>query len=137
MHNHQQITINTLFMREQTRDYGRLEHILTAIDYCIQFSEGKTLDDLNERDPLYFALVKNEEIIGEASYMLTQEFKDSHPATNWKQIIAMRNVLVHGYFDISKGHVWSVLQNDLPPLRKQVVEYLKEFEATEGLSTGN
>ncbi len=114
-------------MREELRDPGRLEHILTAIDYCLEFSEGKTEDDLSEHDPLYYALAKNIEIIGEASYMLTPEFKSAHPRTAWKHIIAMRHVLVHGYFEISKGRLWSVIQNDLQPLRAQITEYLKEF----------
>ena len=114
-------------MREELRDPGRLEHILTAIDYCLEFSEGKTEDDLSEHDPLYYALAKNIEIIGEASYMLTPEFKSAHPRTVWKHIIAMSHVLVHGYFEISKGRLWSVIQNDLQPLRAQITEYLKEF----------
>ena len=49
----------------------------------------------------------------------------------------MRHVLVHGYYEITKEDLWNVVQNDLQPLRAQVVEYLKEFEATEGRSEGN
>lgn len=127
-----QTKTNILYMRELARDPGRLEHILAAIDYCLKYTQGKTSDDIVDKDPLFYALVKNEEIIGEAAYMLSREFKDTHPKTDWRKIIAMRNVLVHGYFEISKGHIWSVIQNDLPPLRKQVVEYLKEFETTAG-----
>lgn len=81
---------------------------------------------------LYYALVKNIEIIGEASYMLTIDFKDKHPQTDWRTIISMRHVLVHDYYMISKTRLWNVIQNDLQPLRTQVVEYLKEFETTAG-----
>jgi len=118
-------------MREELRDPGRLEHILTAIGYCLEFSKGKTLDDLSEHEPLYYALAKNIENIGEASYMLTPEFKAVHPQTEWKHIIAMRHVLVHGYFEISKARLWSVVQNDLPPLKEQVEGYLKEVGASQ------
>ena len=123
-------------MREPIRDPQRLEHILNAIDCCFHFSDGKTLDDLDEKSILYYALVKNIEIVGEASYMLSLDFKYSHPKTDWRSITAMRHVLVHDYYMISKRRVWSVIQNDLPPLREQVVGYLKEFEATTGQPTG-
>lgn len=124
-------------MKEALRDQGRLEHILRAIDYALCISEGKDINTLSELDPVYFALVKNVEIIGEASYMITDDFKEKHLDTPWKKIVGMRHVLVHGYYEITKEDLWNVVQNDLPPLRKQVVEYLKEYEATEGLSEGN
>ncbi len=120
-------------MREPVRDPQRLEHIIKAIDCCFRFADGKTPEELDEKSMLYYALVKNIEIVGEASYMLSLNFKDAHPNTDWRTITAMRHVLVHDYYMISKRRVWSVIQNDLPPLRKQVVEYLKEFETTEGL----
>lgn len=119
-------------MREELRNPGRLEHIMTAINHCLEFTNGKCIDDLNEQTPLYFAVAKNIEIIGEASYMLTPAFKDSHPNTNWQRIISMRHILVHGYFDISKERVWAVIQNDLLPLKEQVTAYLKEFGETAG-----
>ena len=124
-------------MREPIRDPQRLEHIIKAIDCCFRFADGNTLEELDEKSMLYYALVKNIEIVGEASYMLSLDFKNAHPKTDWRSITAMRHVLVHDYYMISKRRVWSVVQNDLPPLRKQVVEYLKEFEATEGRSEGN
>ena len=113
-------------MREELKDPGRLEHILTAIDYVIEFSSGKTINDLSEHEPLFYALVKNIETIGEASYMLSMSFKESHPETDWRKIINMRHILVHGYFDISKERLWDVIQNDIRPLRKQIVRYLEE-----------
>ena len=69
--------------------------------------------------------------------MLTSDFKERHSATPWKRIVGLRHVFVHEYYQIMPKELMNVVQNDLPPLRKQVVEYLKEFEATEGLSEGN
>ena len=73
-------------------------------------------------------MVKNVEIIGEAAYMLSQEFKDSHPQTPWKIIIGMRHILVHGYFEVEPDEVWNVIDKDLKPLQAQLESYLKEFE---------
>lgn len=75
---------------------------------------------------LYFAVVKNMENIGEAAYMLTPDFKDSHPDTPWQDIINMRHILVHGYYQVDSKEVWSSIKNDLPVLETQIKKYLKE-----------
>lgn len=116
-------------MREQVRDKGRLEHILEAIERVFQFTNGITREDFKKDSILYFAVVKNIEIIGEAAYMLSLEFKESHPATDWKVIIAMRHFLVHGYYQVDPNEVWNVITQDLQPLKNQVIEYLIEFKS--------
>lgn len=58
--------------------------------------------------------------------MLTNDFKTSHPATNWKDIINMRHVLVHGYYQVDPRIVWVTIQNDLPALNTKIDLYLQE-----------
>lgn len=77
---------------------------------------------------LYFAVVKNIEIIGEAAYMLTKEFIESHLQTPWKYIIKMRHILVHGYYQINPEQLYNVYQEDLPLLAPQIEKYIKEME---------
>jgi len=69
-------------MREPVKDKGRLEHILESIDRVYEFSSGISKDEFKKDSILYYAIVKNIEIIGEASYMLSLEFKEKHPETN-------------------------------------------------------
>ena len=113
-------------MRERIRDLGRLQHILEHIDRAEQFMQGKTLADLENDTMLRYAVVKCLEIIGEAAYMLTIEFKDSHPQTPWNSIIKMRHVLVHGYYSIQMPIVWDIVNNDFPVLRPQIEAFIKE-----------
>ena len=61
-------------MRENVRDRDRLEHIVEAIERILSFADGKTKDELVADDLKYYGIVKNIEIIGEASYMLTRAF---------------------------------------------------------------
>lgn len=96
-------------MRELFRDRERLEHILAAIDRITRYTSGKSYDDLVSDDMMYYAVVKNIEIIGEAANMLTQDFQQSHPDTPWKMVIGMRNHLAHGYFDINTDLVFDVI----------------------------
>ena len=113
-------------MREPIRDRGRLEHILTSIQNLFEFTEGLSFEDYINNKILKFAIVKNLEIIGEASYMITKEFKDSHPNIEWAPIIKMRHVLVHGNYQIREEAIWEIIQNDLQPLKEEIEKMLRE-----------
>lgn len=114
-------------MREPIKDPARLEHMLQAITRILNFIEGKNFDEIKKDSILYYAVVKNIEIIGEAAYMLTPEFKAAYPQTPWKIIIGMRHFLVHGYYEVDPEEVWNVIDKDLQPLKAQLEEYLKNF----------
>lgn len=116
-------------MREPGRDKGRLEHILCAIERISSYVEGKTFEEFSANGMMYYAVVKNIEIIGEAANMLTEEFRRSHDATPWKLIIGMRHYMVHEYFQVDGKIVWEVVTQDLPPLAEQVKSYIKEDNA--------
>ena len=111
-------------MRELVRDRDRLEHIVEAIDRILGNTDFKSRDELDADNLRYYGIVKSIEIIGEAAYQLTNEFRDSHPQTPWKVIINMRHVLVHGYADIVPSVLWKTLKDDLLPLKEQLVDYM-------------
>lgn len=111
-------------MREQSKDKDRLQHILECIDNVFQFLDGKTFEDMTNNRMCFHAVVYNTMIIGEAANMLTKEFRDENQDTPWRDIIDMRNVLVHGYYIASPKFVWDTYVNDLPILKQQVENYL-------------
>ena len=113
-------------MRENVRDRDRLEHIVEAITNILDFADGKTKEELEADKLRYYGIVKNIEIIGEATYKLTRAFCSQHPNTPWEFIAKMRHVLVHDYYQINPSEVWAVIQDDLSPLRDQVTSYLAE-----------
>lgn len=113
-------------MREPRRDKERLEHILVAIERVNRYIAGKTYQDLVDDDMMYYAVVKNIEIIGEAANMLTTEFQESHPNTPWKKVKGMRNYIVHEYFQIDDIVVWEVATKSLVELKEQISQYLEE-----------
>lgn len=111
-------------MREPARDTVRLMHILDAIERIERYVGEKSFEDFVSDDMLYYAVVKNIEIIGEASNMLTAEFRNSHPETPWKLVNGMRNYIVHEYFQVDNTVIWDVIKFDLPPLKEHVKSYL-------------
>ena len=115
-------------MREPLRDRERLAHIIAAANNIARYIEGKTYDELQADDMMGYAVVYNILAIGEAAYKLTNAFRRTHPETQWKDIMLMRNVLAHDYYKLKLQTVWEVVQHDLPPLREQVTRYLAETD---------
>jgi uncharacterized protein with HEPN domain len=115
-------------MRERVRDKGRLEHMLNAIDRVLGYMEGKSFDDLPKDKIEYYGIVKCIEIVGEAAYKLSKEFKMSNSSTPWNVIEKMRHVLVHDYYMIDENEVKYVIEDDLRPLREQIAKYIKETD---------
>ncbi|MBR5856406.1 MAG: DUF86 domain-containing protein [Bacteroidales bacterium] len=70
-------------MREQARDKGRLQDMIEAANNIAEFVAGVTFEQFVGNKMLFFAVMKNVEIIGEAAYMLTKEFQESHPQVRW------------------------------------------------------
>ena len=117
-------------MREELRDPSRLSHMVDSINNVNKYMEGKTESDLSSDSMLFFAVVKNIEIVGEAAYKLTNEFKSAHSATPWRQIVAMRHILVHGYYQVTASEIYNVYVKDLPVLLSQLKSYLDEITHT-------
>ena len=115
-------------MREPRKDKERLEHIIAAIERVERYVKGKTYDDLLSDDMMFYAVVKNIEMMGEAANMLTADFQSSHSQTPWKMVKGMRNYIVHEYFQIDNIVVWDVVTKELQPLREQIEKYLAETD---------
>jgi uncharacterized protein with HEPN domain len=65
---------------------------------------------------VYDATLRNLELIGEAATHIPDDVRSANPQIPWRLIIATRNRLIHGYLGIDDDTVWSIIQDDLPPL---------------------
>lgn len=114
-------------MREKPRDKERLDHMIESIDNIFEFVEGKSFETFRNDKILRFAVIKNLEIVGEAAYLLTKDFKAKHLTVEWNDIIGMRHVLVHGYYQIREEIIWATIETELQPLRNKISKFLKEY----------
>jgi uncharacterized protein with HEPN domain len=115
-------------MREKIKDKGRLEHIKSAIDQIIAYKQQYDFSNLQSNAIVFYGFVKLVEIIGEAVYMFSQEFRSTHKEVNWDLIEHMRHVLVHGYYTISPETLWETIENDIPELKRWIDMYLNDDE---------
>ena len=112
-------------MREKIKDKGRLEHILSSIDIILNNKNKYEYEDVIKDPIVFYGFVKHVEIIGEAVYMLTKEFRETHTEVEWDVIEGMRHVLVHGYYKIKPNQLWNTIENDIPKLKPLIESYIK------------
>lgn len=106
-------------------DRIRLSHMRDAAREASSFVAGKTRLDLSHDRQLTLALVKSIEIVGEAAAKITDESKQSLSDIPWRDIIAMRNRLIHVYFDIDLDILWETVMKELPLLLQAVEDSLR------------
>ena len=100
-------------------DATLLLDIRDAIDIVRRYTpaDRATLDmDL----PIQCLLIRYLQIIGEASWRLSDAMKAVHPQVPWPRIAAMRHVLVHDYFRVDLNQVWNVVTLHIPVLKPQI-----------------
>ena len=97
-------------------DAIRVRHMLDAAREALSFAKGKDRKNLSSDRMLTLSIVKSIEIIGEAASTVTPETRAHFPTVPWRDIVAMRNRLIHVYFDIDLDRVWDTLTDDLPKL---------------------
>jgi uncharacterized protein with HEPN domain len=90
--------------------------MLEAAKEALFFTRGKQRKDLDSDRMLTLSIIKAIEMIGEAASKVKEESRNLHPEVPWSSIIAMRNRLIHVYFDVNLDRVWDTITDDLPPL---------------------
>ena len=104
-----------------------VRHMIDAAETAIRFLQDKSRADLYSDQMLLFAVVRAIEIIGEAAGKLSETTRSSSFNVPWSAIVAMRNRLVHGYFDIDTDIVWATVISELPDLLPKLRPLLAEL----------
>lgn len=95
-----------------------------AAEKILKYTKGLSFEDFLADDKTIDAVVRNFEIIGEASLRLDEDFRFEHPQIEWKKLRGFRNRIVHDYFGIDYEIVWSILTQDLEELVFQLDQLL-------------
>ncbi|WOD38190.1 DUF86 domain-containing protein [Nodosilinea sp. E11] len=104
-------------------DREKLEDILEAIERIERYAvQGVQAFEQSELIQVWF--IQNLQVIGEASRSLSASIREQHPEVPWSQIIGMRNVLAHNYFEVDVDIVWTVIDQELPALKQNIASIL-------------
>lgn len=107
------------------RDRVYLLDILEASKPAVSYIESKSRDDFLNDLQCQDATIRRLEIIGEAARRISDETRATFPHLPWREMVGMRNIMIHEYDDIDLNTVFNTVQKDLPPLIKYLEEILK------------
>jgi uncharacterized protein with HEPN domain len=110
------------------REINYLLDVLEAARLLQTFVEGVDWDTFENDLMRRAAVMRQLEIMGEAARRLSEETRLELSEIPWRQIIGMRNRLIHGYDDVDLAIVWDSVQNDLPPLIAQLEQVVPAEE---------
>jgi uncharacterized protein with HEPN domain len=101
-----------------------LKHIADECTYLLSVSKELSKDNFLDNETLKRAVVRNLEIIGEATKKIPADFKVKWSSIQWKNMAGMRDRLIHDYIGVNYSIVWDVLINKIPALNAQIQEVL-------------
>ena len=102
-----------------------LEDIQTSMDRIAEYIEGYNFADFKKDNKTVDAVIRNFEIIGEASKRLTDKVKEDNPDIPWHEMYYLRNRVTHEYFGVDYEIIWDIIAHKIPQL-KIVLTHLRE-----------
>lgn len=106
------------------KDNWRLNHIIEAIEYIEEFTKRVNKKRFFEDYEKQSAVIRQFEIIGEAANNLSDSFVEKYSKIRWHEVISMRNIMIHDYFEINVDVVWDTIKKDLPKLKEKIEKIL-------------
>jgi uncharacterized protein with HEPN domain len=104
-----------------------LNHIIDAANQIEKYLKGFSYRKFIKNQLRIDAVIREFEIIGEAVSKINSQFKKKHKMVEWKLAKAMRNKLIHEYFEIDLKVIWQTSKKDIPKFKKQIEKILKEL----------
>jgi uncharacterized protein with HEPN domain len=102
-----------------------LEDILTSISRVEEYTKNLSFENFNKDQKTIDAVIRNLEVIGEAARNIPEEFSEKYSDLPWREMVVMRNKVIHEYFGIDINILWQTIKEDLPSLEIQVQNLLK------------
>ncbi|HER08790.1 MAG TPA: DUF86 domain-containing protein [Bacteroides sp.] len=98
-----------------------IDHIFNSINRIIDYISGKIRETFESDQLTQDAVVRQLEVIGEATNRVSKELRLKNPDIPWSDMAGMRDVLIHDYIDVDLGVVWKTASEDIPNLKALIL----------------
>ncbi|MCD6093211.1 MAG: DUF86 domain-containing protein [Candidatus Omnitrophica bacterium] len=103
------------------------EDIVEAINKIGRYIKGLTSETFAENEMVVDAVIRNLEIIGEASSNIPEDVREKCPDIPWRRMIGLRNITIHEYFGVDLGIIWEIINRNLPETKPKIEAILRSF----------
>jgi uncharacterized protein with HEPN domain len=100
-----------------------IEDMLASMRKIERYTDGMDQELFRQDEKTIDAVVRNLEILGEATRQLPEDFTARHADVPWRQIAGLRNRIVHDYFGLDMEIIWEVIQHDLPQFQARLEKF--------------
>ena len=104
-----------------------LEDIIESAEKILQYTKGISFEVFSKDNKTVDAVIRNFEIIGEASNLLPDEIKDKYSEIDWHRIRVFRNRIVHDYFGVDLQIIWKIIFDQIPGLITEITKIIPYF----------
>ncbi|MCZ7399524.1 MAG: DUF86 domain-containing protein [Candidatus Methanoperedens sp.] len=108
-------------------DIVYLRHILDAISRIEEYIKGLNYDDFMDNHLVQDGVVRQIEIVGEATKRVSTEMREKYPDIPWRKMSGMRDKLIHDYLGVDLDAVWDTVEKDIPVLKDEIQTVIKEL----------
>lgn len=106
-----------------------LQDIVDSCAKVLRYTEGATSEAFFSDERTYDAVMRNLQVIGEATKNIPDQMREKYSEIDWRKIAGLRDIITHAYFQVDNDVIWSVIQQRIQPLQKQIQSLLaQEFD---------
>lgn len=103
-----------------------LTDILESMERIEKYIQGVDYETFQSNQMLTDAVIRNLEVIGEAARNVSDEIRKKYTEIPWRNMIGLRNILIHHYFGIDESIVWEVIKTNLPEAKPHILRAIQE-----------
>jgi uncharacterized protein with HEPN domain len=105
-----------------------LEDILESTSKIGDYTKGMDISSFSSNSMAFDAVLRNLEIVGEATKKIPRRIRTQYPQIEWKKIAGLRDIIIHEYFGVNKKILWEIVTQKIPVLEKQILMILQDLK---------
>ncbi|MDQ1262885.1 MAG: hypothetical protein QG575_2066 [Euryarchaeota archaeon] len=101
-----------------------LHHIIDAFLQIEGYTDGVSYEEFLSNRLLQDGVIRQLEVMGEAARNLSEGLLNEYPKIPWRQMISLRNRMIHAYFNVNLQIIWEIVQDDVPKIKENITNIL-------------